>query len=153
MNVYLGADHGGFAAKEQLKEQLRRRGYTVEDCGAKTLDMSDDYTPFAEAVAMKVKHNPGSRGIVMCRSGHGMVITANKVPGIRAVLATREDQTVQSHEHDDANVLAFGVDYMDERQILPLSIAWLDARFLGGRHTRRLNAVIDLERRMAEENK
>lgn len=150
MNVYLGADHGGFAAKEQLKEQLRSRGYSVEDCGASSLDMNDDYPSYGEAVAMAVREHPGSRGIVMCRSGHGMVITANKVPGVRAVLATNQEQTVQSHEHDDANVLAFGTDYMDERQILPQSLAWLEAKFAGGRHVRRLNAIRSLEQRMAE---
>jgi ribose 5-phosphate isomerase B len=149
MTIFLGADHGGFAAKEQLKEQLRQHGYTVEDCGAFRLDMQDDYSTFAEKVAFAVKDDPQSRGIVMCRSGHGMVITANKIPGIRAALATTEEQTVQSHEHDDTNVLAFGIDYMDQRQVLPLSLAWLQSRFLGGHHMRRLNAIADLEKHIS----
>ncbi len=148
MTVFIGSDHGGFAAKEQLKKQLVSHGYAVEDCGALKLDMNDDYPPYGEAVAMAVQKQPGSRGIALCRSGHGMVITANKVPGVRAVLATTKDQTVQSHEHDDANVLAIGVDYLDEQQILPVTLAWLEAKFAGGRHSRRLDQIIDLEKRM-----
>jgi ribose 5-phosphate isomerase B len=150
MTVFLGADHGGFAAKEQLKEQLRSHGYAVEDCGADKLDLNDDYPAYAERVAVGVAEHPGSRGIALCRSGHGMVIAANKVPGVRAVLATQPDQTVQSHEHDDANVLAFGVDYIDERTILPLSLVWLEAKFAGGQHMRRLNEIRALEQRMAD---
>jgi RpiB/LacA/LacB family sugar-phosphate isomerase len=151
MIVYLGSDHGGFSAKEQLKEQLRSHGYSVEDCGAEQLDMNDDYPTYGEAVAVAVRKHPGSRGVAMCRSGHGMVITANKVPGVRAILGTTKEQTVQSHEHDNANVLVFGTDYIDERHILPICLAWLEARFDGGRHTRRLNEINDLEKRMSEE--
>jgi ribose 5-phosphate isomerase B len=150
MTVFVGADHGGFAAKEQLKEQLRSHGYTVEDCGAERLDMSDDYPTFGAAVAEAVRQHPHSRGIALCRSGHGMVIAANKVPGVRAALAVTKDWAVQSHEHDAVNVLAFGTDYIDERQILPISLAWLEARFAGGRHTRRLNEVNDLEKKSYE---
>lgn len=148
MKVFLGADHGGFAAKEQLKEQLRQHGYTVEDCGADRLDMNDDYPVYGEAVALAVQDHPGSRGIVFCRSGHGMVVTANKVPGVRAELAVTKDWAVQGQQHDNVNVLAFGVDFTDPRQILPIALAWLDARFIGGRHLRRLNEIHDLEMRM-----
>lgn len=149
MTVFIGADHGGFAAKEQLKRELSAKGYQVEDCGAEALNPDDDYPTYAEAVAVAVQQNPGGRGIVLCRSGHGMVIAANKVPGIRAVLATNTEQTVQSHTHDDSNVLAFGPDYMDQSQILPLSLAWLEAEFEGGKHARRLDEITDLERRMS----
>jgi RpiB/LacA/LacB family sugar-phosphate isomerase len=148
MTIFIGADHGGFSAKEQLKEQLRSHGYTVEDCGADHLDMQDDYPTFGQAVALAVKDHHQSRGIALCRSGHGMVIAANKVPGVRAVLAVNKEWAVQSHEHDAANVLAFGTDFIDERQILPVSLAWLESKFEGGRHTRRLNEINDLEQRM-----
>ena len=79
MRVYIGADHGGYAAKEQLKEQLRSEGYDVEDVGAHSLDEDDDYPVYGQAVAEAVVKDPDSRGIALCRSGHGMVIAANKV--------------------------------------------------------------------------
>lgn len=149
MKVYIGADHGGFVVKEQLKEQLRSEGFDVEDLGAVALDESDDYPIFGQAVAEAVAKNTGSRGIALCRSGHGMVIAANKVDGARAILAApSRDWVVQGVENDDANVLTFGVDYIDNRQILPLAIDWLNARFSGGHHQRRLDQIIAIERRL-----
>lgn len=148
MKVFIGADHGGFAAKEQLKEQLRSEGYEVEDLGAYSFDKEDDYPIFGHAVAKAVVDNPGSRGIALCRSGHGMVIAANKVAGARAILAAPDSAwVVQAVENDDANVLTFGVDYLDNRKILPLSLDWLKARFTGGRHQRRLDLISDMEKR------
>ena len=149
MKVIIGADHGGFTVKEQLKEQLRKHGHEVVDVGANVLDPTDDYPVFGQAVAEAVVANPGSRGIALCRSGHGMVIAANKINGARAILAApQEDWVVQAVENDDANILTFGVDYLDNRKILPLALAWLDARFKGGRHQRRLDQITALERKV-----
>ncbi len=148
MRVYVGADHGGFIVKEQLKEQLRSEGYEIEDVGAHSLNQDDDYPVYGQAVAEAVVNNPGSRGIALCRSGHGMVIAANKVDGARAILAAPNSAwVVQAVENDDANVLTFGVDYIDNRQILPLSLDWLKAQFSGGRHQRRLDQITAIERR------
>ena len=148
MRVYIGADHGGYMAKEQLKEQLRSEGYDIEDVGAHGLVEDDDYPVYGQAMAEAVVKDPGSRGIALCRSGHGMVIAANKVDGARAILAAPNSSwVVQAVENDDANVLTFGVDYLDNRQILPLSLDWLKARFSGGRHQRRLDQIIAIERR------
>lgn len=149
MRVYIGADHGGFSVKEQLKEQLRSAGYEVEDVGAFTLNEADDYPTYGQAVADAVVNDLGSRGIALCRSGHGMVIAANKVDGARAILAAPNlAWVVQAVENDDANVLTFGVDYLDNRQILPLSLGWLKAEFSGGRHQRRLDQITAIERRL-----
>jgi ribose 5-phosphate isomerase B len=145
MTVYIGADHGGFAAKEQLKEQLRQQGYEVEDCGNAVFDPNDDYTIFGVAVAQAVARQPGSKGIAICRSGHGMVIAANKINGARAILAVNEASAVQSRAHDNANVLAIGIDFMDERQVWPITSAWLRTEFLGGRHQRRLDEIKAIE--------
>jgi ribose 5-phosphate isomerase B len=147
MNVYIGADHGGFAIKEQLKEQLRSHGMEVVDMGAEVFDSEDDYPVYGRAVAEAVQADEGSRGLALCRSGHGMVMTANKVDGVRAILATPDEAwNVQAVEHDAANVLAIGVDYLNERQLLPLVLAWLKAEFVGGRHQRRLDQLTTLER-------
>ena len=149
MKVFIGADHGGFTVKEQLKEQLRSHGYDVEDLGAEQLDPADDYPLYGKAVADAVVSEPGSRGIALCRSGHGMVIAANKVDGARAILAAPDESwVVQAVTNDDANILTFGVDYLDNRQVLPLSLAWLKAEFKGGRHQRRLDQITEIERRI-----
>src|SRR5690606_17433999 len=142
MTIYIGADHGGFTYKQQLIEQLRSRDYQVVDLGADQLDPQDDYPVFGRAVAEAVAADPESRGLALCRSGHGMVMVANKVPGVRAILATNDiPWTVQSVEHDGANVLAIGVDYIDTRNLIDTIDAWLQAKFLGGKHQRRLDQI------------
>ncbi len=147
MTVYIGADHGGFSYKQQLAEQLRSRNYQVVDVGADQLDPLDDYPVFGRKVAEAVAADSQSRGIGLCRSGHGMVMTANKVPGVRAILATNNTAwTTQSVEHDNANVLAIGVDYIDTRQLIDIIDAWLKAEYEGGKHQRRLDQIAELEK-------
>lgn len=144
--LYIGADHGGFAYKQQLVEQLRSSDYDVQDLGAHQLDPQDDYTRFGQAVAEAVRDNPHSRGLVLCRSGHGMVMTANKIKGVRCILATPDQAwTTQSVEHDAANVLAIGVDYINTDKLLPIILAWLQAEYQGGRHQRRLDQLNQLD--------
>lgn len=147
LQVIVGADHGGFAYKQQLIEQLRAHGgYQVQDVGANHLDPADDYPVFARAVAEAVAANPGSRGLAICRSGHGMVMTANKVKGIRCILATDDiPWTVQSVEHDAANVLSIGIDYIPSDNLFQVITAWLEAEFQGGRHQRRIDLIDQLD--------
>lgn len=147
MTVYIGADHGGFAMKGQLVELLRSNGYEVVDVGADIYDPADDYPIFGKAVADRVVADPGSRGIALCRSGHGMVIAANKVRGARAMLATEDTAwTTQAVENDDANILTIGVDYIDNRVIWPVVQKWLEAKYAGGRHQRRVDQITAMEK-------
>src|SRR3990167_2156290 len=105
MKIYLGADHRGFQLKEELKQFLETN-YDVEDCGAFEKIESDDYTDFAIKVAEKVSSNEGSRGIVICGSGVGVDITANKFPKIRCGLGINREQIKAARNDDDVNVLA-----------------------------------------------
>jgi ribose 5-phosphate isomerase B len=115
MIIYLGADHRGFALKEKLKEILTAEAYTAVDCGAAALVPDDDYPAYARAVAEGVGKNPGvDRGIVICGSGFGVDIAANKFPGIRAALAMSPDHIYQGRHDDDVNVLALAADFIDE---------------------------------------
>lgn len=149
MKIYLGADHGGFAVKEELKLQLTAKGYEVTDCGAAEFQPDDDYPMYGRKVAESVAADPGSLGVALCRSGHGMVMAANKIPGVRAALATTPEWTNQSKTHDDANVLAVGVDFTDTQQVLPLVMGWIDSVFEGGRHQQRIDQLADIERSQA----
>ena len=117
MTIYLGADHGGFALKEKLKQILVGERYDVVDCGAMALVPDDDYPDYAKAVAVAVGKNPGEngdRGILICRSGVGMDIAANKFPGIRAALPMSPDHAYQARHDDDANVLVLAADFINE---------------------------------------
>ena len=145
MKIFLGADHGGFSIKEQLKEQLKSHDYLVEDCGAMAYDATDDYPVYARQVAEAVAGDAEACGILLCRSGHGMVMAANKVAGARAALATTPAWTNQSRTDDGANILAFGVDFSDNRQILSLALGWLKTDYAGGRHQRRLDELTAME--------
>lgn len=116
MTIYLGADHRGFALKEKLKQMLAGEAYDVVDCGAEAYMPDDDYPDFARAVAEAVGKNPGDkgdRGILICGSGFGVDITANKFSGIRAVLPSSPDHVYQARHDDDANVLALAADFID----------------------------------------
>jgi len=145
--VYLGADHGGFAAKEEIKKQLLEQKYEVEDMGAHTLVKSDDYPPYAAAVAKKVSENPKeNRGIVLCRSGIGVDIVANKFKGVRSGLVFTEEMAQKAREHDDTNVLAIAADYLSRDRIINIVKIWLETPFSGEeRHTRRLKQIEEIE--------
>lgn len=115
MTIYLGADHRGFALKERLKAVLKGEGYEVADMGDSSPKPDDDYPDYAIAVAKKVAAAPDdSRGIVICGSGFGVDIVANKVNGIRAGLAMSPDHIYEGRHDDDLNVLALGADFIDE---------------------------------------
>ncbi|KKR46356.1 MAG: Ribose 5-phosphate isomerase [Parcubacteria group bacterium GW2011_GWB1_40_14] len=148
MKVYIGADHGGFKLKEKAKHKLVEWGFDVEDMGAKTLDPDDDYPEFAYAVAKKVSENlSASRGILLCRSGVGMDIVANKVKGIRSAQVFNEEMAKKSREHEDANVLTIATDYLPEENVLFILKIWLETPFSGDeRHVRRLKQIEELEK-------
>lgn len=136
MNVIIGSDHAGFALKEQVRVHLQGQGHTVEDLGCHATD-SCDYPDYGYAVGKRVAAGAGP-GIVICGSGIGISIAANKVPGVRAALCTTEETARLAREHNDANVLALGARGMAPDLALRMVAAFLSTPFAGGRHARRV---------------
>lgn len=145
--IYLGADHRGFELKEALKAYCNARGIRYEDLGALLRDPEDDYVDFAVAVSEKVAGDPCEhKGILICGSGHGMDMVANKFPAVRAALCVSKEQAIQSREHEDANVLVLPSDLLDERRAFEIVDAWLSTAFTKEeRHKRRLTKMKDIE--------
>src|SRR3990167_6864106 len=112
MKVYLGADHGGYKLKEELKTWVSEWHFEYEDLGAHKFDSEDDYPDFAWPVAVKVGSQPGTMGILICRSGQGECIVANKAKGARAALAWNEKTAMAARNDDDANILCLPADYV-----------------------------------------
>jgi RpiB/LacA/LacB family sugar-phosphate isomerase len=139
-NFALGADHGGFELKKTLKKHLQQRGLTIKDFGAMTRDPADDYPDFAQPVAQAVVAGEAELGLLVCTSGVGIYIAANKIPGARAGQAFDEKSAALMRQHNDVNVLCLGGDTAPElaKQILDAFIA---AKFEGGRHERRVNKM------------
>ena len=142
MTIYLGTDHGGFSIKEFLQADLIKQGYTVEDCGAFTLDPADDYPVFAQAVAKKVLGNPGSFGILLCRSGSGMEIAANRFEGTRAVECRHIDEALTARQHNDANILVMSADGIQQELARDIAQTFLSTPFTQDpRHVRRIHEI------------
>lgn len=147
MNVVIGADHAGFALKERIKQLLVEAGYTVVDVGAHTYVATDDYPDSAEAVARAVVAGKAPKGILICGSGVGASIAANKVRGARACLCHDIYSAVQGVEHDDMNIIALGGRVIGEALAWKLIGGFLQAEFVEQeRFVRRLNKVARLER-------
>lgn len=145
--IYLGADHRGFHLKEDLKQNLQQAGRQVIDLGDDHYDPDDDYVDFAAQVAEAVVKNPGSCGIVICGSGAGVDMVANKVPGIRSALVFDEARSKQAREHEDANVLALPADVLTTEMADKITRLFLDTPFSGeARHIRRLEKMQQLEK-------
>ncbi len=144
MKIALGADHAGFALKEQLRRRLAEEGHEVMDFGTDSGE-SCDYPDFAQAVAREVAQARVDRGILVCSTGIGMAIAANKVAGVRAAPAESEDEVRLTREHNDANVLTLGARYLDEQRAAGLVDLFLNTGFLGGRHARRVAKIAQLE--------
>lgn len=147
MKVAIGSDHAGFEMKQKLGEVLRAAGHEVLDQGPQKLDPGDDYPDYAAAVAQAVEDGRAERGVVICGSGVGACIVANKFPGIRAAQAFGSYTARQSVEHDDSNVLCLGSRTMDNALAEKLLKEWLAARFSGEpRHVRRLGKLKLIEK-------
>lgn len=144
MKIYLGADHRGFICKEKLKTSLF--GHEVVDLGAHDLDPSDDYTTYALDVAKGVSSG-GAVGILICGSGVGMDIAANKVDGVRASVGKQKEQVVAGRHDDDMNVLVIAADYTSEEEAGDMVAVFLATEFSGEeRHKRRLLQIETIER-------
>jgi len=146
--VFIGADHGGFELKEKIKTHLKSLGYTVEDCGAHSFDADDDYPDFAFAVARNVAADQYSRGILLCRSGVGMTMAANKIVGARAATLHTGEEAAHSRHHNDVNIAAFPADSLTEEQIFEVLGIFLVTPFSDEeRHKRRLNKISEFEQK------
>ena len=143
MRVAFGADHRGFALKEELKRWLAARGHEIIDCGPESADRVD-YPDYAFKVARAVASRRADRGILICSTGIGMSIAANKVRGVRAALADNVRLARLSREHNDANVLCLGAGFVSAPEARRIVGVWLRTGFAGGRHARRLAKIVRL---------
>lgn len=145
MKIAIGADHAGFLLKEKLRQRLTADGHEVVDFGPASAE-SCDYPDYAQPVARDVASGRSDRGILVCSTGIGMAIAANKVAGVRAAPAVSGDEVKMTREHNDANVLTIGSKYTDEETASGLVRLFLDTEFAGGRHARRVAKIAQLER-------
>ncbi|MBD3250379.1 MAG: RpiB/LacA/LacB family sugar-phosphate isomerase [Candidatus Pacebacteria bacterium] len=144
--IYLGADHGGFPLKNQVKDWLQGQGYQVQDLGAKTLDPSDDYPVFAKKVGVAVAKDSTALGILFCRSGAGMAIAANKVKRVRAAEAWNQTSAAHARQHNQANIISLGADWLTLDDTKKIIQAYLAAEpDTAPRHLRRLNLIKQIE--------
>lgn len=146
MNIAVGNDHRGVAAKQRLMDLLSGLGHVVTDLGA-TGAASSDYPDYALPVAEAVAGGKADRGVLICATGHGMCIAANKVPGVRAVNCRDAVDAEISRLHNDANVLCLSADLVGEDSMGRVVKAWLDTPFEGGRHARRLEKIAGYEKK------
>ncbi len=147
MKIALGADHGGYNLKNKLVKYLETLGHEVADLGTHSAE-SCDYPYIGCKVAMSVAQGQFSRGILICKSGIGFSIVANKVPGIRAALCLTKLQARRSRQHNDANVLALSANYLSFSKAAAIAAVWLKTDFAGGRHERRVKQISEIENKI-----
>ena len=144
--LVIGSDHGGLNLKTALKSYLNRRGIDIVDAGTDNGD-SVDYPDFGLKVAEMVVSGKAESGILICGTGIGMSIAANKIPGIRAALVTDVFMARMAKEHNNANILVLGGRVLDEQIACDLVGTWMDATFEGGRHQGRLDKIVEIEKK------
>ena len=149
MKIAIGADHAGFLLKEKLREHLQSAGHEVADVGT-TSSESTDYPDFAAAVGRKVSSGDAERGVLVCASGVGMSIAANKIHGVRAALGTHAAEVALVRGHNDANVLTLGAKFTEEPEAKQLLDVFLATPFEGGRHVARVEQLAQIEREECE---
>lgn len=144
MNIAIGSDHAGLVLKDEIAAQLRASGHQVQDFGTNSAE-STDYPDYAGPVAKAVANGAADRGVLVCASGVGMSIAANKIHGIRAALGTTSDEVHFVRAHNDANVLTLGAKYTPAANAAQLVQEFLQTPFEGGRHQRRIDKISQLE--------
>jgi len=149
MKLIIGSDHAGYELKEKLKTMFSNAGEAVEDYGT-TTEESCDYPDIGVKVAERVAQDSDTQGILICGTGIGMTITANKVPGVRAALAYNTYVAQYAREHNNANILVLPGRVFGKEMALAMVQAWLGARFSGERHQRRLDKITEIERKYAQ---
>lgn len=146
MKISMGCDHGGFALKEDIKAFLIEQGHEVEDCGCYNTD-SCDYPDFGEAAARAVSEGKCERGIVICTTGIGISISANKVKGVRCALCSEPWSAEMTRRHNNSNMLAMGAGVVGPNLARQIVTAFLTHEFEGGRHQRRVDKMMEIENR------
>ena len=144
MKIAIASDHAGYEEKERLKPLLDELGIQYEDLGTVSTD-SVDYPDYARKVGEEVASGHVEQGLLVCGSGTGMAIAANKVPGVRAAVAWNEEIATLAREHNDANVLSLGARVTPYDELVKIVRAWFAAKFDGGRHMRRVNKIREIE--------
>ncbi len=144
MRLALGSDHRGLELKDKVIDYLKSNGHTAQDLGCYSTD-SADYPDYASAVAESVASGQSDFGILICSSGIGMSITANKHKGVRAALCCGPELAIRARKHNDANVLCLGSDFISTEEALQTVSNFISTRFEGGRHQRRLDKISKLE--------
>jgi ribose 5-phosphate isomerase B len=145
MKIVIASDHGGFELKEAIKDHLIKKGYSIEDIGVYSTE-SVDYPEYGKKAALMVANKEVDRGIIVCGTGIGISIAANKVKGIRCALCTNEYMAKMSRLHNNANVLALGGRVIGTGLALDIVDVWLSTEFEGGRHENRINKIMEIEK-------
>ncbi len=144
MRIAIGADHGGYDLKNKIIKYLKAQGYDLKDFGTYSAE-SCDYPKYGFAVAKAVASRRYARGILICKSGIGMSIVANKIRGVRAALVNDVESARSSREHNDANIIVFGSKYTNMYKIKRILKVWFATKHLGGRHLRRVKQIEESE--------
>lgn len=139
--IPIASDHAGVEMKDHLVAELKKMGYTPDDIGGRDPNVPDDYPDYAHPLAKEVSEGKAARGILLCGSGVGMDIVANRYPGVRAALAWEPEIGALSRKHNNSNVLVLPARFMSDEQGIATMKAWLDAKFEGGRHERRVEKI------------
>jgi uracil phosphoribosyltransferase len=150
MKIFVGSDHRGFQIKKKVNDTLKGLGHEVVDMGTHIEGIDCDYPQVALQVAKEVVRNPGSRGVLLCMTGIGNSIAANKVPGVYAALVYNKEAAAFSRRHNDSNVLVLGSKFTDTAHMLEIINIWLSTAFEGGRHLRRKEQIQNIEREFSK---
>jgi len=145
--LLIASDHAGFVLKEKLKAYLDKKGFTVKDLGTYSKERCD-YPEYAYNLAKDVSSGKYKRGVLICKSGIGNSIVANKLPGVRAALCYSLKTTKLSREHNDSNILVLGSAFVNADLAKRMVIAWLNTKFLGGRHLKRVKLINKIEQKI-----
>ena len=149
MKVAIAADHGGFQLKELLKNGIKTLGHQTMDVGCFS-EESVDYPDYGLKAAQLVSEGEADRAILICKSGIGMSIVANKVKGVRGALCLEENMAELSRRHNDANVLILSASFIDQGKAGKIVQKWLETEFEGGRHQRRIDKIKNIENEQCE---
>ena len=147
--IIIGSDHAGFALKEKLKKYLQKKGFSVKDAGAYSKERCD-YPVFAAEVAKNVSRGRFKQGLLVCKSGIGNSIVANRFRGVRAALCYNVKAAQLSREHNDSNILVLGSAFSGGKKAENIVDVWLNTEFQGGRHKRRLDIIRKIEREIGK---
>lgn len=146
MKIAIGSDHGGYCLKELIKKHLQEKGFNIKDFGTDST-ASTDYPDFARAVGEAVATGDFNKGILICGTGIGMSMAANKVPGIRCALVGDCFSAKATREHNDANIIALGERVIGSGLALKIVDIWLGTEFEGGRHQKRVDKITEIEKK------